>query len=254
MGRHIHWDGYAHKVVLAKFPLEDILPMIGKGNPRKTFVTDLGVFDVKMSSNRLECLKRNQSCVRCGKTGSLFRLETIVKSSRHLPGCFIEECPWCSMHHPIKRFDTPHLNLYHIADDGRMFMMTQDHIIPKSKGGSDDLSNLQTMCDVCNANKANQLDEELHPETWAKNLHKENKMKIWHLSPIDVDSFVGKFPSRKEGQTWAAVVVAPNETSAREVAAEAGGNAWLDKNQTRCEEIVPSEFVVPALILDEVPW
>ena len=33
-------------------------------------------------------------------------------------------------------------------------LMTIDHIVPKSKGGSNDLSNLQPMCHTCNTKKA----------------------------------------------------------------------------------------------------
>ena len=32
--------------------------------------------------------------------------------------------------------------------------MTKDHIIPKSKGGKNELSNYQTMCTYCNNEKA----------------------------------------------------------------------------------------------------
>lgn len=33
-------------------------------------------------------------------------------------------------------------------------MMTIDHIIPKSKGGKNEIENLQPMCNTCNAKKA----------------------------------------------------------------------------------------------------
>lgn len=37
--------------------------------------------------------------------------------------------------------------------------MTKDHIIPKSKGGADDISNYQTMCERCNEAKGNRLED-----------------------------------------------------------------------------------------------
>lgn len=45
--------------------------------------------------------------------------------------------------------DRRHFNLY--AADGTL--MTKDHIIPKCKGGKNNVQNMQTMCVVCNNNK-----------------------------------------------------------------------------------------------------
>ena len=48
-----------------------------------------------------------------------------------------------------------HLNLYAVNEAGEEVLMTKDHIIPWSKGGKDDVSNYQTMCEKCNKNKSN---------------------------------------------------------------------------------------------------
>lgn len=50
-----------------------------------------------------------------------------------------------------------HLNLYAVTEDGKEILMTKDHIYPHSKGGSDNLDNLQPMCIVCNMLKGNKI-------------------------------------------------------------------------------------------------
>ena len=52
-----------------------------------------------------------------------------------------------------------HLNLYAVDDNGDEILMTKDHIIPRSKGGIDDISNYQTMCKLCNEAKGNKLED-----------------------------------------------------------------------------------------------
>lgn len=51
-----------------------------------------------------------------------------------------------------------HLNLYAVDDNGTEILMTKDHILPRSKGGIDDISNYQTMCKPCNEVKGNKLE------------------------------------------------------------------------------------------------
>lgn len=45
-----------------------------------------------------------------------------------------------------------HFDLYRLSEHGRR-LMTVDHIIPKSLGGTNDIDNLQPMCCKCNQKK-----------------------------------------------------------------------------------------------------
>lgn len=97
---------------------------------------------IKMYSQRYQTFKETGStCVRCGLKGAFFALET----HRYNSG--------------FKRY---HFNLYGIDDDGKEILITKDHIIPKARGGKDQLSNYQTMCSVCNLEKGSKcLDRKL---------------------------------------------------------------------------------------------
>lgn len=90
----------------------------------------------KRTSQRLVLFRQNHICVDCGIEGTVFVLE--------------------SAHKDI----TPHMNLYAVDADGKMILMTKDHILPRSKGGKDLMDNYQTMCQPCNAYKGNVLEEE----------------------------------------------------------------------------------------------
>ena len=89
---------------------------------------------IKMSSLRLQCFaKYGTKCVKCGIEGKYFYKEKGRGSD----------------------LDIYHLNLYAIDKNGKEILMTKDHIDPKSKGGANDLDNLQPMCQHCNTAKAN---------------------------------------------------------------------------------------------------
>lgn len=124
------------RACLGKFDLDQVLPLIGvrtsKGDFRYKVEVDGKSHVVKLGSHRLLLFKENLNCVKCQRIGSYFLLEQDEGHAR------------------------PHFNLYSKDD----ILMTKDHIIPKSKGGSNDMSNYQTMCAECNAEKADRVETE----------------------------------------------------------------------------------------------
>jgi 5-methylcytosine-specific restriction endonuclease McrA len=99
------------------------------------------VFGVKADfhSWRLICYEsKGVTCVKCGLTGNLFAVER----------------GWA------ENTDKYHLNLYHFGANGYERMMTVDHIVPKSKGGQNDINNLQPMCSSCNMKKSDKCEPE----------------------------------------------------------------------------------------------
>ena len=91
---------------------------------------------IHMNSDRYHTFaEKGLKCVCCGIEGVHFAKERDCHSNR-----------W-------------HFNLYAIDLEGREVLMTKDHIIPKSKGGENNLNNYQTMCCKCNVEKGNILPE-----------------------------------------------------------------------------------------------
>lgn len=89
---------------------------------------------IKANSLRYQVFfTKGMTCPICGATGAFFAKE------KHP-----NDVSW-------------HLNLYALDEDGNELLMTKDHIFPKSKGGTDDLSNLQPMCARCNYNKGDSI-------------------------------------------------------------------------------------------------
>lgn len=95
-------------------------------------------YRVNIKSLRLQCFKRSKVCVNCGRVGNVMSLDRFRSKSK---------------------IPSAHFNLYCEEPDGTFVLMTQDHIIPKSKGGKNHLSNLQTMCTICNRLKDNRTEE-----------------------------------------------------------------------------------------------
>ena len=78
----------------------------------------------------------NQPCVVCGAKVSFAMVELASPDSK-----------------------TGVLVLYASRSDGSFAPLTKDHIYPKSKGGTNDMANMQCMCFVCNRAKGDVIPE-----------------------------------------------------------------------------------------------
>jgi len=122
-------------ITLGEFSIEEVLPYTHHPHPvEREYICDGVSWFPRMRSQRYNCFRRRRSCVKCGIVGVKFLLQ---------------------MHEGDGR---PHFNLY-AEKDGELILMTKDHIFPRSKGGSNRMHNLQTMCDPCNCAKGDREEE-----------------------------------------------------------------------------------------------
>ena len=119
-------DGEVGMITLGKVSIAEVMKIVDLGAPRAWMEHGDDKHIVKVcASQRIMVFAKSMACVCCERIGVGFRLE------RHTP------------------HQSPHLNLY-AADN---VLMTKDHIVPKSKGGRNHMSNYQTMCAECNDRK-----------------------------------------------------------------------------------------------------
>lgn len=91
---------------------------------------------IKGNSQRYQTFfTKGTKCVCCGIEGKYFAKEKVSRDKSY------------------------HLNLYAIDENGKEVLMTKDHILPKSKGGQDNVDNYQPMCVRCNKAKGNNIEE-----------------------------------------------------------------------------------------------
>ena len=138
-------------VHLGEFGLSEVLPYLTVEDTKRDYSVNEVIYQVRMNSDRYFVFKDNHCCVSCGLEGSKMVLDIN-------PGD-----------------QSPHFNLY-AEEHGRLVLMTKDHILAKSQGGSDSLDNYQTMCAVCN-NLKGAYDLELDDVRELRRLH-DNESKL----------------------------------------------------------------------------
>jgi len=98
---------------------------------RKIKITIHGESIRKYSANIVVFFAKGYKCVSCGIQGKFFALENNGGVQNGYS-----------------------LKLYALNEEGHEVLMTVDHIIPRAKGGANNLENLQPMCVHCNNIKA----------------------------------------------------------------------------------------------------
>lgn len=88
-----------------------------------------------------------------------YRLRTFKEKGVSCVTCGIEGTHFAKERHAAHETDKYHLNLYAFKDN-REVLMTVDHIVPKSLGGKNYVSNLRPMCEPCNVKRGNTVDSD----------------------------------------------------------------------------------------------
>jgi len=131
-------------IVYGKYPAKEILSVItpiGESKTTTTFFCENLEFNLKLDSLRLRTFLKSIECAFCGIKGEYFLLEKQVNN---------------------KQNHLPHFNLYAVDPVSGPILMTHDHIVSRSNGGANNISNTQTACTLCN--QAKQSDDNLSLE------------------------------------------------------------------------------------------
>jgi 5-methylcytosine-specific restriction endonuclease McrA len=116
---------------IKEFTVEELLPHIGRDKPK----IEHNEYTVRTDTRTLQCFAEHGiECQLCGLKGEFFVMEKNLRTQQ------------------------TYLHLYGVDTDDEIIMMTKDHIVPKSRLGSNDISNLRTMCERCN-NVLSQLNQ-----------------------------------------------------------------------------------------------
>lgn len=111
-----------------KIDIHYILPKVSDNTENIELIQN---YPIRLFSKRLQVFKyKGTICKFCNLEAQYFVIEQHKKNNINF-----------------------HINLYGVDLTGDEVLFTKDHIIPKTKGGSEDLKNFQTLCLPCNQKK-----------------------------------------------------------------------------------------------------
>lgn len=113
--------------------IDKVLKIMVQAKNEGLEIINLDGFKIPTDDIRYETFLKQTRCVDCGINASFIAIER----NHYLKGAF-------------------HLNMYALKN-GKEILMTRDHILPKSQGGTEHIDNMQTMCTDCNNRKGNKL-------------------------------------------------------------------------------------------------
>ena len=96
------------------------------------------------------------------------RLKTFAVASTSKKGIHCKACGLRAEYFAVESFTGSALSSYHVnlyaRKDNNEVLFTQDHVLPKSRGGKDSLDNSQVMCQPCNSRKGSRSDRKFKSE------------------------------------------------------------------------------------------
>lgn len=119
-----------------------------------TLTIDEGLAAIRLTLDRI---KNRQKPSKVNVKGQMINTKSLRLQTFAEKGLVCACCGRVGTHFALERGSHTtayHMNLWSTDDQGDEYLMTHDHILARSLGGADNLSNTQTMCSPCNAEKA----------------------------------------------------------------------------------------------------
>lgn len=125
----------------SKIEIAEVVPRIAEHlSSRDKLRVELQGHRVGVTSLRLKTFARDHAkhgrlyCITCSLKATFFAIEVDAFN--------------------MQAQDKPHLNLYGVTEAGEEVLFTHDHTLARGLKGRDHISNTETMCSPCNAEKA----------------------------------------------------------------------------------------------------